>query len=108
MHILQHLEHLLWSKFKSPEPQSSSSDVLAFVDFAERIVLSANQNSPLLRDLNRFRNLRSDEQERDLAGLYLVIEQYLTEVEANTAYNRRRLRTEIRKNHSELFKLRKV
>ncbi len=105
MRISGLLSHLLQPEAKRPEPDTSSSPVLALVDFLESIVISANQNSPLLKDLAQFRKFEVDEQEKELPALYLVIEQYIAEIESHTRYNRNRLRAEIRTKFPETLKL---
>ena len=104
MRILGRWGQFLPNSQKQKAPDAPSSPMLALVQFLENIVLSANQESPLLADLERFRVANSDRQEQELPGLYLVVEQYVAEIESHTGFDRRLLRSEVRRKFPALLR----
>jgi two-component system sensor histidine kinase/response regulator len=77
----------------------------ALVDFLIGEMRAPRPAASLLARVSQFRARRGAEQERDLAALYLLLEQHLVEVDAGKRWTRERLRAQVRERFLPLLEL---
>lgn len=82
----------------------NSANAYEIVDWLEELVSSADRQSPVVRQIAAFRRLGPADKERNLAGLYLSVEQYVTEVDRSNGYSSEQLRSWVRRDFDGLLR----
>lgn len=98
------LAHLRGNR-ANPQSVGDSATIDGIVDWLEELVSSADQHVPVVRKVKAFRKLAPAERVQELPGLYLTVEQYVTQVDSNTKHTPEHLRKQVRRHYSPLLEL---
>lgn len=93
-------------RFRATSEEAASpgdlSQISELIDFLSGEISSAQTATPVGKRISSFSQLAPADQERQVAGLYLFVEQFLTEVDPAKSWTRSGLRTTVRQRFPEL------